>query len=65
MSKIQESLSRLFEHYKVIIWYDEIEDFRDDWESLQLVDVNKVLVNNNGFLIWSFQTTFFIPTVRL
>ncbi|MFA5639973.1 MAG: BREX-1 system phosphatase PglZ type A [Bacteroidales bacterium] len=51
MSKIQESLSRLFEHYKVIIWYDEIEDFRDDWESLQLVDVNKVLVNNNEFAV--------------
>ena len=51
MSRIQESLSRLFEHHKVIIWYDEIEDFRDDWESLQLVDVNKVLVNNNEFAV--------------
>jgi len=51
MSKIQEGLSRLFENHKVIIWYDEIEDFRDDWESLQLVDVNKVLVNNNEFAV--------------
>ena len=36
MSKIQESLSRLFENHKVIIWYDETEDFRDEWEALEL-----------------------------
>ena len=51
MSRIHDSLSRLFEHHKVIIWYDETEDFRDDWESLELTGINKVTVNNNEFAV--------------
>ena len=51
MSKIQESLSRLFENHKVIIWYDETEDFRDEWEALELSGVNKVEVNNSEFAV--------------
>ena len=51
MSRVHDSLSRLFEHHKVIIWYDETEDFRDDWESLELTGINKVTVNNNEFAV--------------
>lgn len=51
MSKVQESLIRLFENHKVIVWYDEAEEFRDDWESLELTGVNMVEVNNNEFSV--------------
>ena len=51
MSRVRDSLSRLFEHHKMIIWYDETEDFRDDWESLELTGINKVTVNNNEFAV--------------
>ena len=51
MSKIQEGLSRLFENHKVIIWYDETEDFRDEWKALELSGVNKVEVNNSEFAV--------------
>ena len=51
MSRIHDSLSRLFEHHKVIIWYDETEDFRDDWESLELTGIYNVTVNNNEFAV--------------
>jgi uncharacterized protein (TIGR02687 family) len=51
MSKIQEGLSRLFENHKVIIWYDEAEDFRDEWEALEFTGVNKIEVNNSEFAV--------------
>lgn len=48
---IQESLSRLFQQYQLIIWYDEARDFQEEWEALDIKGVNKVEVANNEFAV--------------
>lgn len=51
MSKVEESLNRLFSKYRIITWYDEEKDFQEDFDSLSLSDVEKRKVNNNEFFL--------------
>jgi len=51
MSKIEEGLNRLFEDHRVIFWYDEKGELKEDYANLQLEEVEKVQVDHNPFEI--------------
>jgi len=51
MSKIEEGLNRLFEDHRVIFWYDDKGELKEDYTNLQLEGVEKVQVDHNPFEI--------------
>jgi uncharacterized protein (TIGR02687 family) len=51
MNKIAEALNKLFEEHRVIFWYDEKEELREQFEELELSGVEKVVVQGNEFEI--------------
>lgn len=51
MSKIAESLNRLFEKQRIILWYDEEQNFSQEFEELELDSVEKAIVGNNEFAL--------------
>jgi uncharacterized protein (TIGR02687 family) len=51
MSKVQENLQRLFEKYRVIIWYDGDKHFTERIEELELNGASKQIIRNNEFAI--------------
>lgn len=51
MSKIEEGLNRLFEDHRVIFWYDDKGELKEDYANLQLEGVEKVQVDHNPFEI--------------
>lgn len=48
-AKIQQALSNLFEKQRIVFWYDTQQEFRADFESLQLPGVEKIELTNNEF----------------
>jgi uncharacterized protein (TIGR02687 family) len=51
MDKIGETLDNLFDANKVIFWYDKEEEFRDDYEKLDLDGIEKITYSENPFYI--------------
>ncbi len=51
MNKIEEALSKLFIKHRIIFWYDENEELKDEFVTLSLEGIEKVVVNNNQFYI--------------
>ncbi len=51
MSKIQESLTRLFQDHRIIFWYDEKGELQEEFENFSLPDVEKIKIDNNEFAI--------------
>ncbi|HRX24962.1 MAG TPA: BREX-1 system phosphatase PglZ type A [Chitinophagales bacterium] len=49
MSKIEESLSNLFQKHRIILWYDESRSLTGEFEALSLPGVEKITVQNNEF----------------
>lgn len=49
MNRIETALSKLFEKHQVVFWYDEHGEFQQEFESLELPDINKVVLDNNAF----------------
>ena len=49
MSKIEESLSNLFQKHRIILWYDESRSLIEEFEALSLPGVEKITVQNNEF----------------
>ncbi len=47
--KIEDALLKLFQQHRLISWHDEKADMQKLFESLSLVDVHKVFINNNEF----------------
>jgi uncharacterized protein (TIGR02687 family) len=47
--RIFQALNKLFEHHRIVFWYDTKQELRDDFEALQLTDVEKIEINNNEF----------------
>ncbi len=39
--RIGKALSKLFEHHRIIFWYDSKQELRSDYEALQLNGVEK------------------------
>lgn len=49
MERIKEVLSKLYEKHRILIWYDEKEEVRADFEAVNLKGVEKVEIQNNEF----------------
>jgi uncharacterized protein (TIGR02687 family) len=49
MSKIVESLERLFNQHRVILWYDPNLDFKEDIHSITIQNVEKIECDHNPF----------------
>jgi len=51
MNKIEEALSKLFNTHRIIFWYDENEELKEQFNELVLEDIEKAVVTNNQFYI--------------
>jgi uncharacterized protein (TIGR02687 family) len=51
MSRIEEGLHKLFESHRVIFWYDDKGEVREDFAQLQMEGVEKIQVEKNPFEI--------------
>jgi len=47
--KISQALSNLFDKQRIVFWYDTRLEFRADFETLELPDVEKIELANNEF----------------
>lgn len=50
MTEINKRLKELFEQHRIIFWYDEAGNLKDEFESLDL-DIEKLIIDNNQFNI--------------
>lgn len=48
-TKIQQALGNLFDKQRIVFWYDTRREFRADFETLDLPDVEKIELANNEF----------------
>lgn len=51
MNRIEQSLQKLFQHHRVIFWYDEDAKMQEEYENLYLEGVTKRVVENNAFRV--------------
>jgi len=51
MSKIDQALSRMFEHHRIVFWYDPQRELREDYEAIELDGVAKREVKQDQFLV--------------
>lgn len=49
MSKIAESLTKLFNQHRVVFWYDAKEELREEYSSVSIQDVKKIEGRKNPF----------------
>jgi len=48
-NRIAQALTKLFYRHRIVFWYDAKQELRDDFESLQLPDVEKLELINNEY----------------
>ncbi len=51
MSKIEEALTKLFAKHRIILWYDEGAELREEFDKLAMESVEKVVVDKNEFYV--------------
>jgi uncharacterized protein (TIGR02687 family) len=51
MTTIEEGLLRLFEKHRIVIWYDALGEFAQDYEEVVLPNVLKCHISNNEFAL--------------
>ncbi len=51
MEKIKHALLTHFDRHRIVFWYDDKKEFRTDFETLQLPDIEKIELTNNEFTI--------------
>ena len=51
MPNITERLQSLYISHRIVFWYDEEQEFRHDFDNLELDSVEKCEVKNNEFAI--------------
>jgi len=49
MNKIKQALTKIFDRHRIVFWYDAKQELRDDYEALDLPDVEKIELKNNEF----------------
>lgn len=49
MEKIEKQLKDLFKDNRIVMWYDDTGEFQDDFDALDLPDVEKILIDHNEF----------------
>lgn len=50
-NRVQQALARLFERQRIVFWYDDKQEFRDAFESLEMEGIEKVEINANEFTL--------------
>ena len=50
-TKVQEALEKLFQHHRLVFWYDEKAEMKGLFESLQLPGIDKLIIENNEFTL--------------
>ena len=48
-NRIEQALEKKFEQYRIVFWYDAKKELRDNYEALNLPDVEKIELKNNEF----------------
>ena len=48
-NRIQQVLSRLFERKRIVFWYDDKQEFRDVFQSLEMDGIEKAEIKENEF----------------
>lgn len=48
-TRIAQALTKLFDRHRIVFWYDAKQELRDDFEALQLPDVEKLELINNEY----------------
>ncbi|MCK9398994.1 MAG: BREX-1 system phosphatase PglZ type A [Bacteroidales bacterium] len=51
MNKIEEALSKLFAKHRIILWYDEGSELKEEFDALALEGIEKVVVDKNEFYV--------------
>lgn len=49
MSKIQQSIEKLLQKHRILLWYDAEQSFTEEFESLDISDTEKLEVKGNEF----------------
>ncbi|WP_201583161.1 BREX-1 system phosphatase PglZ type A [Psychrobacter jeotgali] len=49
--RIINALQQLFKRHRIVFWYDAKHELRDDFDSLVLEDIEKIVLNNNEFSV--------------
>jgi hypothetical protein len=47
--RIAQALTKLFDRYRIVFWYDAKQELRDDFETLQLPFIEKLELTNNEY----------------
>lgn len=48
-NRIKANLTKLFKNHRIVFWYDDHKDLRDEFEALELDDIEKIVLDNNEF----------------
>jgi uncharacterized protein (TIGR02687 family) len=51
MDKLEQALLKLFDKHRIVFWYDEKQELRQEFDEMWLTGVEKIEVNNNEFSI--------------
>ncbi|OPY81711.1 MAG: PglZ domain protein [Syntrophus sp. PtaU1.Bin005] len=51
MDKIGQALTKLFDRHRIVFWYDTKRELHQDYDSLELPDVQKIELCNNEFAV--------------
>src|SRR5690625_6880644 len=51
MSALNENLKNAFQQHRVVFWYDATGESQEQYEDVELDDVEKVTVNHNAFAL--------------
>jgi hypothetical protein len=49
MNEIEQALSRIFNRHRIVLWYDDKRELRQEFDAIALPDVEKIVVDNNEF----------------
>jgi uncharacterized protein (TIGR02687 family) len=49
MNRIESALQKLFDRHRIVFWYDSKQELRNDFEELQLPNVEKIELTNNEY----------------
>jgi uncharacterized protein (TIGR02687 family) len=50
-NRIQKALTRLFERQRIVFWYDDKQEFREVFTSLEMDGIEKAEINANEFML--------------
>ena len=50
-TKVQSALEKLFQQCRLVFWYDDKAEITSLFKSLQIPDVEKLIINNNEFTL--------------